>query len=729
MSYVIHVTDVEAAVSAEGLAAQRWYEAAQATARSLERPCSLPCMQGSAADALRLHVAECLAPVIQAAGMVAQEYQIRLLLYQDAWHTAEPASSGVLPEGEMEGIEDRVHSYKVQASWDSEEISGTMRRVADLVSLPSVSDQRLMDFYDRVEHAVASAREKCGGAEAQGKRAFSDISSLVAALESYVSKVSQVKVGGYVPGSLLSSTEGVALAEQLVAAETRIDAVAEQIGPAEERERAFAQARAEEEAAQRRLDQGTQQLTNGLLLLVVAAAGTAAIVGTGGAATPLVALAVAGGAGGTAVFAASNAYEGAQNVYYGSIGDATSIAVNPGRDWLFGGNQQAWDMFGTVSMLAMSAGGAGAVASRFAAASGAGTAGRAMAAGRAAAADVALNVGGDAAGQVVTNAVVPFIGRDKAAALGVGVSFALGMASPDASDLARAGKLGSAAGDAARGAEAAQDAARAAGMASDAERAAVKLDGNADDLGRLSRGLDGDASDLGHLGRDLTDELPESFAKGEGVVAGQRAADASKVGDDLVADARKNAGTANGKLATDVQRAPGGSNTYIPNPDSKGLDGLTTTERIESEARVHSSIKEFESNGPAGYTNVQKGNYGEMKAHEWLVAQGWERVGTPPVESIYAKGHHGIDGIYFKADERPPWLVIEAKYGKGKLNLNTMDGHQMSYTWIDNRLEDAAGSEELAETIRGIGERPEYGRAEIHINADGSVERREIPWS
>ena len=91
--------------------------------------------------------------------------------------------------------------------------------------------------------------------------------------------------------------------------------------------------------AEKRKTQGIWRTVGGAVLI---ATGAACIVLTGGAATPIVAdVAVAVGSG-TAVFGAADAIEGTQDIYYGSIGDIDSTAVNGIKDDLFQGNEDAY---------------------------------------------------------------------------------------------------------------------------------------------------------------------------------------------------------------------------------------------------------------------------------------------------------------------------------------------------------------------------------------------------
>ena len=49
-------------------------------------------------------------------------------------------------------------------------------------------------------------------------------------------------------------------------------------------------------------------------------------------------------------YGASNIAEGKQDIYYASIGDLNSVAINPIRDTVFMGNQGAYDLWGTLNM-------------------------------------------------------------------------------------------------------------------------------------------------------------------------------------------------------------------------------------------------------------------------------------------------------------------------------------------------------------------------------------------
>lgn len=49
------------------------------------------------------------------------------------------------------------------------------------------------------------------------------------------------------------------------------------------------------------------------------------------------------------MYGGSNFVEAWQDIYYGSIGDIDTVAFNPIRDTVFCGNQELYDIWGTVS--------------------------------------------------------------------------------------------------------------------------------------------------------------------------------------------------------------------------------------------------------------------------------------------------------------------------------------------------------------------------------------------
>ncbi len=91
-------------------------------------------------------------------------------------------------------------------------------------------------------------------------------------------------------------------------------------------------------------------------------------------------------------------------------------------------------------------------------------------------------------------------------------------------------------------------------------------------------------------------------------------------------------------------------------------------------------------------TNIQKGNYGEMKTDQLMTdGFGFERVHTNQVTSLNDPTAQGIDHIYYD-DVADEYLVIESKYGTSRLG-STNSGTQMSDHWNEGRILDAVGGD------------------------------------
>lgn len=151
-------------------------------------------------------------------------------------------------------------------------------------------------------------------------------------------------------------------------------------------------------------------------------------------------------------------------------------------------------------------------------------------------------------------------------------------------------------------------------------------------------------------------------------------------------------------------------------------DAVKTVEKVDDviESGINSVddiVKGVENGDILLSNNIQKGNYGEMKMDVYFKSQGYERISLDRVTDLNAPTHQGIDGVYYKSNGHPPYIIGEAKYGSSKLG-STKDGMQMSDTWINgsNRLVNAVGKD-VADDILLEG----YGRILVNITSDGKV--------
>ncbi len=120
---------------------------------------------------------------------------------------------------------------------------------------------------------------------------------------------------------------------------------------------------------------------------------------------------------------------------------------------------------------------------------------------------------------------------------------------------------------------------------------------------------------------------------------------------------------------------------------------------------VNLNIEKFEDINIDNIQNLnthQKGNYGEWITNNELDGKTFninydgnnkdiklsssDKLNNSPID-LNSTLEKGIDHIY-NIDKPPPDIVVvESKYGSGKLGM-TQDGKQMSEKWIESRLKD-----------------------------------------
>ena len=106
------------------------------------------------------------------------------------------------------------------------------------------------------------------------------------------------------------------------------------------------------DAAEERETQGVWKTVAGVVLVGV---GVACIIATAGAASPIVAAVGVAMEPGMTIYGVADSAEGAQDIYYGSIGDIDSTAVNDLKYAVFQGNEEAYYLTESVFAFAASA--------------------------------------------------------------------------------------------------------------------------------------------------------------------------------------------------------------------------------------------------------------------------------------------------------------------------------------------------------------------------------------
>ena len=77
--------------------------------------------------------------------------------------------------------------------------------------------------------------------------------------------------------------------------------------------------------------------------------------------------------------------------------------------------------------------------------------------------------------------------------------------------------------------------------------------------------------------------------------------------------------------------------------------------------------------------------------------------------------------VYENKDGDPRYVITDAKYGSSQLK-ETQDGKQLSFTWIDRRLDDAVGKEKADEIrLAQIFDENNVDIKIAHVDENGNV--------
>lgn len=328
-----------------------WYNELSDWSEEYTRLVDMESFQGTSAESAKAYLQEVHGLMICFVQQTLQVYQSRYLLYKNGYYNIDGNIYANLPQEALQDVKKKLRDESEKLQNISDSISSSVNSVSDLIYLKNPSIFNLKDTMDGLKQKLNEFDQKIESYEARQLTAVQEemqglIDSLQTAIQGYLS--AGTNIASYQPGSVAGNTNILDLYQRAMAGSEYVEEHKEEIElAAAKQEDAFAQMQADYEAAcEAREAEGQAKLLQGGLAIVV---GTLAIVGTAGMATPIVV--TAGIAGGSAIaYGASTSIEGAQDWYLGSIGNLETAAVNPIRDTVFAGNQELYDIWGSLSM-------------------------------------------------------------------------------------------------------------------------------------------------------------------------------------------------------------------------------------------------------------------------------------------------------------------------------------------------------------------------------------------
>ena len=302
--------------------------------------------QGEAANSIKNYMNEVHITLLSSFKVTAQNILDNLILYKAGYYEIDSSTNFVLPEEEIKAFRTKLNGNALDTEEYADKVNRKLGEVSDIyqVSHPDTNgvfkihqqiDQELLNFLTDIEtqeQTTVTVLEQSA-------------ELLISGLKNCVSKIASIDITNYESNSFYQDAEVYALAslsQNCYQNHETYKGIYDEIWNNEQGLR---------DAADARETQGIWKTVGGVFLVV---GGTVCIVASGGAATPIVAAGWTAG-GGTIAFGVADSIEGAQDIYYGSIGDIDSTSINYLKSVVFQGNEDAYYLTENVFAFASSA--------------------------------------------------------------------------------------------------------------------------------------------------------------------------------------------------------------------------------------------------------------------------------------------------------------------------------------------------------------------------------------
>ncbi len=349
--YKIKYGSMDQFYSMVGTAVSNWYKDLEELSKCYNRIIEMDSFQSASAESVKSYLQEVHGVLLYAIQQVLSTYQAQLLLYKSGFYGIDSDIYSTIPEEVLTNVCNKLNKEVVSLCGISDSISGSINSVSDIIYLINPTKDNLQIALEGLKNELTNYRDCVDSYETNQYNSYkSTLQSALDALQVTVNDYlyNGTNIANYQMGAISSNPNMLDLYQkvQVCAENTKQNSKAIE-DAAELQMAAYEQMQADYEAAcEARKDEGIANIIMGGVTIV---AGTLAIVCTAGMATPIVVTAAVSGSC-TIAYGVSNTVEGAQDVYYGSVGDLDSAAINPIRDTVFVGNQGLYDAWGSLSM-------------------------------------------------------------------------------------------------------------------------------------------------------------------------------------------------------------------------------------------------------------------------------------------------------------------------------------------------------------------------------------------
>ncbi|TGY38958.1 hypothetical protein E5347_16545 [Clostridium sartagoforme] len=331
---------------------QGWYQQLDSWKTSYTSLINMTSFNGQSATAVKSYLGEVHEFLLQSIYVAISRFQADYLLYKNKYYTIEDNIYATMSRETIKSIEDKLSNEVKYLNNISNEIDRSLNSIPDIYWRGKPSKATLEGYFNSEKNSLVALNTSIENYENnQYAVANGELKSLLETLKSTIVLYSGStnSVLSYKSGDLINKTQVLDLYNKVQSSVEYVENNKEEIELAAlNQEEVFSQMQKDyEEALEAREDEGRVKIITGSLAVLI---GGAAIILTAGAATPIVVTAAVAGTG-SMVYGASNIAEGKEDVYYASIGDLNSVAINPIRDTVFMGNQGVYDLWGNLNMV------------------------------------------------------------------------------------------------------------------------------------------------------------------------------------------------------------------------------------------------------------------------------------------------------------------------------------------------------------------------------------------
>ena len=295
---------------------------------------------------------------------VHREMCERIICYAEGFFDIEcDTDMGEIAQESLEEQQGILCTGREEFLTEAESLESCVGEISDLISAPIPTTETVEGGFDLLEGKAQALRTKIG--EYENAHLGSDfvlMEEMMENLKSLIESLSgkaQIEPGSYQSGDILQCPEVTTL--------EYTGALMEEIRLNDVEREEMVNTYLERRAVEQRKEEGKNKIIKGALIAGGAVVTIVTVVGSAGTATPVVAsiwgqVVVVGSASMTVAYGISETAEGIDLYRLALEGDTLTIAKNPVRDVVFGGNEELYQAWGNTNMLVMQFGMGGSAA-------------------------------------------------------------------------------------------------------------------------------------------------------------------------------------------------------------------------------------------------------------------------------------------------------------------------------------------------------------------------------